>query len=203
MVQPGENHVSKKAQMIVATAETLFQKHGFKRVTIEEICATASVSKMTFYKYFPNKDELFKYIINKWYDESQRLMHELNMMDIPFAEKIRRIMRLKEEFIFKQGEELMADYMNPGPQFNAFFKEFYAKGIQLFIEFIRSAQEKGEVRKEIRPEFLIVMLNKLIEAGKDPELIALYPGMKEFSLEFNNFLYYGILPHADLEQQHE
>jgi hypothetical protein len=38
------------------------------------------------------------------------------------------------------------------------------------------------------------VLNKLIEVAKEPALFSLYPTMKEFSLEINNFLFYGILP---------
>ena len=37
---------NKKFQDIVATAKTLFWKHGIKRVTIEELCKEASASKM-------------------------------------------------------------------------------------------------------------------------------------------------------------
>ena len=37
--------LSKKQQQLVITAENLFKKHGIKRVTIEEICQKAGVSK--------------------------------------------------------------------------------------------------------------------------------------------------------------
>ena len=43
---------------IFKTAKDLFWKYGIKRVSIEEICKEAKVSKMTFYKFFPNKIEL-------------------------------------------------------------------------------------------------------------------------------------------------
>ena len=49
---------SKKLQQITQTAYDLFWRHGIKRVTIEEICRTSGVSKMTFYKYFDNKNDL-------------------------------------------------------------------------------------------------------------------------------------------------
>ncbi len=40
-MEKAELQVSKKYQQIVATAEELFLKHGFKRVSIEEICQKA------------------------------------------------------------------------------------------------------------------------------------------------------------------
>ena len=49
-----------KKEQIVHTAETLFTRYESKRVTVEEICRLARVSKMTFYKHFSNKVELIK-----------------------------------------------------------------------------------------------------------------------------------------------
>ena len=43
---------SAKSKLIVETATDLFMRYGVKRVTVEEICQTAKISKMTFYKYF-------------------------------------------------------------------------------------------------------------------------------------------------------
>ncbi len=56
---------SPKFVQIVEIASELFRKYGVKRVTVEEICTTAQISKMTFYKYFANKKELADYIIFK------------------------------------------------------------------------------------------------------------------------------------------
>ena len=59
-----------KKNQILHTSKELFWKFGFKRVTIEEICKEAGVSKMTFYKFFPNKLELAKTILDKIFDEN-------------------------------------------------------------------------------------------------------------------------------------
>ena len=59
-----------KRIQILSTGKELFWKFGFKRVTIEEISKEAGVSKMTFYKYFPNKIELAKNILDDIFDDS-------------------------------------------------------------------------------------------------------------------------------------
>lgn len=190
----------RKLRQIFTTAEQLFQRYGFRRVTIEEICQQASVSKMTFYKYFTNKGELIRYMLDIWLSESKRMMDEVNAMDIPFTEKIRRILRLKEESSMAISHEFMADYMNPDEELKIYIQEFYSKVVALFIDFIKVAQAKGEVRPEIRPEFLIALLNKLVELAKDEQLVKLYPSITEFSLEINNFFYCGILPLDKVEK---
>ncbi|MDH5400751.1 MAG: TetR/AcrR family transcriptional regulator, partial [Cyclobacteriaceae bacterium] len=54
---------NRKYQAIFETAKELFWKYGIRRVTIEEICKEAGVSKMTFYKFFPNKVALANTIL--------------------------------------------------------------------------------------------------------------------------------------------
>ena len=65
------NNMPEKYQQIVETATDLFMRFGVKRVTVEEICRTAQISKMTFYKYFNNKIELAEYIIFSILDNAQ------------------------------------------------------------------------------------------------------------------------------------
>jgi AcrR family transcriptional regulator len=53
---------NKKFQSTVNKAKELFWKYGIKKVSIEEICAEAPVSKMTFYKFFKNKNDLAEWV---------------------------------------------------------------------------------------------------------------------------------------------
>jgi AcrR family transcriptional regulator len=200
MIQNEESTRVKKILQILSTAEDLFQRFGFKRITIEEICAKATVSKMTFYKYFPNKNELIKKILNSWLKQVEQQINEIDVMDIPFTEKIRKLLSLKEESSSKISKEFMAEYMNPDPDLQNFIKDFYRRATILFIDFIKKAQEKGEVRREIKPEFLVAILNKMLELAKDETLINLYPRVIDFSLEINNFIYCGILPLETIEK---
>ena len=56
---------SKKATLLVDEAEKLFLRYGLEKVSVEEICQVAKVSKMTFYRYFQNKIHIFLFIINR------------------------------------------------------------------------------------------------------------------------------------------
>lgn len=81
------NVKNKKYLEIQKTSRELFWKHGFRRVTIQEICEKAGVSKMTFYKYFPNKIELAKTIFTNEVEEGTEKFNRLIEEDIPVAEK--------------------------------------------------------------------------------------------------------------------
>jgi len=43
---------------IIDISKKLFLQHGFRNVTIDEICRNLNISKKTFYQYFSQKEEL-------------------------------------------------------------------------------------------------------------------------------------------------
>ncbi len=52
-----------KLEKILQAAQKLFGQFGLKKVTIEDIAKEASVSKVTLYKYFRNKDDIFEEVV--------------------------------------------------------------------------------------------------------------------------------------------
>ena len=50
---------------IVAAAAEAFALRGFSATRLEDIAALAGVSKGTLYRYFPNKEELFKAVVRR------------------------------------------------------------------------------------------------------------------------------------------
>ncbi|MDS7928271.1 TetR/AcrR family transcriptional regulator [Acinetobacter sp. V102_4] len=49
---------SKKQKMILTTAMKLFTQESYIPVGVDRIMTESNVAKMTFYKYFPSKEEL-------------------------------------------------------------------------------------------------------------------------------------------------
>ena len=90
-----ESIEDQKLREILIAAKELFWKHGFKRITIEEICSAANVSKMTFYKHFKNKMELVKYLLNHIYEKGMKQYRDIMNSDIHFSEKVKKKLDLK------------------------------------------------------------------------------------------------------------
>jgi AcrR family transcriptional regulator len=185
----------KKQQQIIETAEVLFLRHGIKRVTVEEICQKAGVSKMTFYKYFTNKIDLVKHIWNSWMQEARAKLEELNEIDIPFAEKIEQMFAWKTELLTKMSTEFIEEFLpiNMGVE----------ETKQWFLEFISEAKRRGDIRAAIRPELLMAVLDKYYELAQDEDLIRKYPSIIEFNRELKDLLWYGLLTRPEVERKNE
>ncbi len=55
---------------ILEIAMDLFIHHGYKKVTLADIASEVGVSRPTLYQAFPNKEEIFKAIIEKFHKTS-------------------------------------------------------------------------------------------------------------------------------------
>lgn len=175
----------KKKIQIVEAAESLFIRHGIKRITVEEICRKSGASKMTFYKYFPNKLELVKYIWNNWIEEGLAKMDEIDSMDIPFPEKTHRVFQWKTDLVSKMSTEFIEEI---------FPVEFEEEKIeQRFLTFIVDAQRKGDIRPHFRPELIMAAWDKLLELSENDPLRRKYADDLEFQRELKDFFWFGIL----------
>ena len=184
---------SKKMDRIIETATELFTSHGIRRITIEEICRTAGASKMTFYKYFDNKIDLLRHIWERWFDEGYRALEGIDAMDIPFAEKMQRLIEWKMDLVSGMSPAFLDEVIHTAPELASFIGEMKAKNLQRFMAFVAKAQKRGDMRS-MKPEFFLAVMNKFLDILEDEDLTRLYPDRLELIREIHNFLFFGILP---------
>ncbi|MCK9484837.1 MAG: TetR/AcrR family transcriptional regulator [Candidatus Marinimicrobia bacterium] len=179
---------------ITTAARQLFNKFGFRKVSVEEICQVAGLSKMTFYKHFKNKNELIKYLWQTLIDESWAKLDALEENNTSFREKIQAILKIKAESTSSFSDQYIKDYLNMAPELQNFYNQIFTETMRRFAIIIQRAQEKGELRKSLRPEFFLAVVNQFLELAKNEQLAKLYPNYSDFAIEINNYLYYGMMP---------
>ena len=59
-------------------------------------------------------------------------------------------------------------------------------------DFIK-AQKAGDVRKNIHPQFILYLFNRLLQMTEDEQLLKLYASPQDLIMEMTNFYFYGIL----------
>jgi AcrR family transcriptional regulator len=176
---------SKKKEQIIRTAEDLFSRFGAKRVTVEEICSRAGVSKMTFYKYFSNKIELVRTIRDEWTEEGFRKFDEINTRDIPFPEKINLMTQWKVEFATRINAEFIRELVSIDDALERFKRGYLGN--------IERAQQKGEIRSDIDPEFLWLVVEKLGELVTEESWRNVFSEFSQYQQQVRTLLWYGLL----------
>jgi AcrR family transcriptional regulator len=184
-----------KLKGIVETAQGLFWKFGFRRVTIQEICREAGVSKMTFYKHFKNKEDLLKFVLDLITEHRMAVYRTVMDRDVPYREKMKDLVRMKAAQVEDLSQEFFLDFhKHASPEMRKHIDAMVAKGMIELMADYTAAQKKGDIRKDIKPEFIIYFLNHMNIMLKDDNLIRLYESPQELIMELTNFFIYGLLP---------
>jgi len=185
---------SSKINQILKTARELFFRYGIKRVSVEEICRTASVSKMTFYKYFKNKIDLVKTLMDKIYEQAMTEYHQIMAEPIPYSKKIEKTIQWKLQWQKEISQEFIKDFLFSE---NQDLYQFYQQKRKIILKKLlvdyQEAQKKGYIRKDIKPEFILYIINKLTDLYDDNVLLNMYDSPAELTREVLNFFFYGIL----------
>jgi AcrR family transcriptional regulator len=186
---------SEKFEAIANAAKSLFWKHGIRRVTIEEICEVAGVSKMTCYKYFSNKTAIAKYLIGNMFESGIKAYKEIYNSNISYEEKVKKILDLKMSNAHEMSQELLDDiYKYQDEELFETIELIKKKVIDIYLDDIREAQKIGEIRSDIKPEFMLYFLNNLTEMFTDQRLVGIYSNPENMIIEVMNFFFYGIMP---------
>jgi AcrR family transcriptional regulator len=186
---------SKKEITIIRTGRELFWKFGFKKVSVEEICAKADVSKMTFYRIFPNKTELAKKIMDELMDDGMVKFREILTADCPASEKMQRIIALKAEGTREMSQVFVEDvYSDPGSELQLYVMNRSKEAWDGVIDEFKEAQKRGVFRDDFKPELLLSLSKNMTAVLNDPYLTGLYKNPQELILELTRIMAYGIAP---------
>ncbi len=195
-----KSKITDKKAIILNSARELFWKHGFRRVSVEEICKKAGISKMTFYRYFPNKIELaktvFDNVVREGYEKFQLIMSE----DTAPEEKIQKILLLKFDETHDISQEFLMDFYSGKEAGLRDYVQVKTNEVwQNIIGDFRIAQQKGMFRNDINLEFFFSISRKLIELFNDQKISQLFDTPREMIMESAKLLMYGISPRKQLQ----
>ena len=183
-----------KYQSIIQTGRELFWKHGIKKVTVEEICEQTPVSKMTFYKHFDNKIELAKTIMKDLFDDGIRQYRDIIDSDISYEEKVKKIIQMKMDNTYDLSREFLNDiYRGDVKELHEIMQQYVQRNLKMVTDDFRLAQKQGYIRKDLNIDFVLYMMNKVIEMSTDETLNNMYNNPQEMVNDFTKFFFYGIL----------
>ncbi|BDS13830.1 TetR/AcrR family transcriptional regulator [Aureispira anguillae] len=189
-----------KCQDILETARRLFWKHGIKRVSIQEICKEAKVSKMTFYRFFDNKLDLAKTLLDLIFNKGLAEYKSIMASKVSFSEKVRMTLLAKFRNSQDISQEFIMDiYKNQELGLLTYIEEKGNAMMDMVLDDYEQAQKDGYVRADIKREFMAYQLYKMREMMLDEKLLALYKNPQELTMELTNFFFYGLLVHKEDE----
>lgn len=181
-------------ERILLKANDLFNRFGFKRVTMDDIALKTGMSKKTIYQSFENKDEIVNAIVEQHINNSTTQC----VADLTLAENAIHEVFLNMEMI----QKMTAD-MNPGlfedleKYYPVVFEKLYRHKHDFIAEKIKTNMNKGIEEGLYREEINLDILSKLrIESIFLPFNQQLFPYGKyklyDVEMEIIDHFLYGI-----------
>jgi AcrR family transcriptional regulator len=184
-----------KKEKIEYTAKELFWKHGFKKVSIDEICKKAHVSRKTFYTYYDNKSALVIFILSEMTSQMLTVFNELIESDLKFEAKMEKLLKMKFEMTKSFSMEFVADFFNPdAADILEYFTKTVHESMRLSKIFFAKAQESGEMNPDLNIDYVLWMMQKQMELCSSKELMGLFPNAETMTRQISQSIIYGIMP---------
>jgi AcrR family transcriptional regulator len=157
-------------EAILAAAERVFGRLGFRDAKMADVAAEAGVAAGTLYNYFTNKDEIFASIIVRGREQLDAMVQTHAHVEDP-CERIR--LRLRGVFQWVEDHGLLfAGFIRVGGFTDYAQKRVidddhaanHSKYLELSAATLREAIERGQVRRELEPNFLADILSGMCDS---------------------------------------
>lgn len=182
----------KKEGDILRTAEDLFMKFGYHKVSVEEICREAKVSKVTFYKYFPNKLAVLKDYMTARLDLGMETFHRIKNAPASLQEKMQAFIAMKESAVSKFSTVFMHSLLSSDEEIAGFMAKWSEMSVSAMRDFFSDAQAKGEIHPDYSVDFLLHIWTVMAADARSEAMMEMYnDDMVKLSKDFLNFLFYG------------
>ena len=177
---------------LLKTAKELFFNYGVRRVSVEEICREAKLSKVTFYKYFQNKNQLARFIRDQLMEAGFAKFDEINAMDISYPDKIALTTAWRIEFMSSMTKEFIQDIMDM-----EYIRNQQEQIKKRYLSNIQKAQEKGEINPALSLEAIWLVTEKFNELAKEVQGKDVFENNAEMQKQLRDIYFFGLLARND------
>ena len=151
----------KKDIFLKQVATELFYQQGWKLTSIAEICRVAGVSRVTFYKYFPTKQDLVKRIFEEQKNNMRQEFDRLLATKADLATVIQQILTMQQESMATLYSAAVLHDLNHDK--DETLQDFFRQMVQEKYHYMHYFFSTLQKRKSIRNDFPVILIDVLIQ----------------------------------------
>ena len=144
-----------KERILQATLE-LFQVHGIKKTTTNDIARKAGVSPATVYNHFGNKEELIYAAVRYFLTNIAADFRNIMEGDLPFLKKLEHVILYKTDMFGQYQGELLQILISEDPEIRQLVESVSRVEITPYvIDFYEEGKRQGYINPELSTETII------------------------------------------------
>ena len=177
------SRTEKTRKRIMVHADRVFGERGFRKVTVEELCADMGMSKRTFYRHFPDRDALVEAILAERVADYVPLILENLTSPEPVDKILKKHFDLLIQDVFSRvSTQVMADVQVLMPELWDRFDQLRGGAVGIITDLLRRGQQEGSIRRDIDPTVAGKLIQGILTNVAHPQF------MVEQGLSFDQFI---------------
>ena len=172
-----ERRIEQNKERILRATLELFQVHGIKKTTTNDIARKAGISPATVYNHFGSKEDLVRAAVKYFLADTAADFRKIFERDLSFLEKMGQILLYKSDMLGRYQGELMQTIISEDPEIRQLVDSGYLVEMrQNIIDFYEEGKRQGYVNPELSTDtimryMLIVRSGMAAESilSEDPE----------------------------------
>ena len=153
---------SPSSQRILAAAEALFGAQGYDAVSVNAIAGRASVSKANIFHHFTSKNALYLAVLQAAAKETRERIDVLQNTEGNFVEHLSHFCQEHLQSILQRdyiSRLVLRDLLEEGEtRGQELAEQVFGRNFAKFVEMIRLGQSRRELRSDLDPAALAVLL---------------------------------------------
>ena len=114
--------------------------------------------------------------------------------EIPFEEKIKQIATMKMEMVDEYSREFLNELLaDEDSECGKLLIQKRKESYEFTRKIYTDAQERGDIRKDIKIDLIMFVMEHLTEIIKDERVQSMYPDMSQLVHEMFALIFYGVL----------
>ena len=178
-----------KKQNIVEASLRLFKRSGFSKTSIQEIAKEASVSQVTIYNYYGNKDALIQevvaYLLKGLAQECEAIINE----QVSFEEKIHKLIHLCNDDVY---QTMNAHFDEAIQKDEKLYRLLFNSNLSYLREIMRNIIEVGKKEHAIDTSIETDVILDLIDACRYLQAHKYQEDRKQYNNQLQQILLHGI-----------
>jgi len=141
--------INKKTTKILNSAVNLFVENGVKKTTMDELAEKANVSKVTIYKYFGDKDNMY-FEIGSWIlSIYTNMLFDISKTSLSVDAAMNEAISVLSDFIASNKLSLCLELASLNEALNEKYNTFKQRYMQLIMELIEEGKKKNIIKNTI------------------------------------------------------
>ena len=151
-----ERRLERNKERILRATLELFQVHGIKKTTTNDIARKAGVSPATVYNHFSSKEDLVRTAIKYFLTSAAADFRKIAEGDLPFMEKMAQVLLYKSDIFGQYQGELLQTIISEDPEIRQLVDSVSRVEITPYvIDFYEEGKRQGYINPEISTETLM------------------------------------------------